>query len=108
MPEKNLTTIEEFEQEVIKSDLPSMVDFWAPWCSPCQMIGPSVEELADEYDGKINVIKVNIDDAKELSSKYSVMSIPNLLFFKKGEQVDQIIGSAEKNKLKDVIDNKLL
>lgn len=108
MPEKNLTTIEEFEQEVIKSDLPSMVDFWAPWCGPCQMIGPSVEELADEYDGKINVIKVNIDDAKELSSKYGVMSIPNLLFFKKGEQVDQIIGSAEKNKLKDVIDNKLL
>lgn len=108
MPEKNLTTVEEFEQEVVKSDLPSMVDFWAPWCGPCQMIGPSVEELANEYDGKINVIKVNIDEAKELASKYGVMSIPNLLFFKKGEQVDQIIGSAEKNKLKDIIDNKLL
>jgi thioredoxin 1 len=108
MSEKNITSVDQFEKEVINSELPSMVDFWAPWCAPCQMISPAVEELSKEYEGKVNVVKVNIDEAKELSGKYGVMSIPNLLFFKGGDQVDQVIGSVEKDKLKDIIDNKLL
>lgn len=108
MPEISITTVEEFDQTVINGSLPSVVDFWAPWCAPCQMISPTLEELATEYEGKINVVKVNIDEAKELSGKYGVMSIPNLIFFKGGEQVDQVIGSVEKDKLKEMIDNKLL
>ncbi len=108
MPEKNITSAEEFEIEVIKGKLPSLVDFWAPWCGPCQMVAPIIEELAKEYEDKINVVKVNIDEAKELAGTYGVMSIPNLLFFKDGKQVDQKIGSVDKEVIKETLDKILL
>ena len=81
-----------FDGEVVKSDLPALVDFWAPWCGPCQMMGPAIDKLAGDYAGRAKIVKVNVDDSPELASKYGIRSIPALLFFKGGEVVDQLIG----------------
>jgi len=90
-----------FESEVINSDVPVLVDFWAEWCGPCKMIGPIVDQLADEVGGAAKVAKVNVDDARDLAVKYNVRSIPLLLFFKNGEVKDQIVGaSVTKDQLK--------
>ncbi|MFH2137998.1 MAG: thioredoxin [Candidatus Omnitrophota bacterium] len=88
-----------FEQEVIKSDLPVLVDFWAAWCGPCRMVGPVIEELAKEYEGKLKVCKVNVDEASEVASKFGVMSIPTLIVFNKGEVAAQTVGAMSKEKL---------
>jgi thioredoxin 1 len=88
-----------FEEIVMKSEVPVLVDFWAEWCGPCRMIGPIVDELASELDGKIKVAKVNVDEAQELAGKFRIMSIPTLLIFKGGEVVDQIIGAVAKDHL---------
>lgn len=90
-------TDDNFEQEVLKSDLPVLVDFWATWCGPCRMVGPIVDELAKEYAGKLKVGKLNVDNNGKTSIKYGIMSIPSLLFFKKGQVVDQMVGAAPKN-----------
>jgi thioredoxin 1 len=82
-----------FENEVLKSDQPCLVDFWAEWCGPCRMVGPVVEEIAKEYEGKLKVGKVNVDQNTQTASKYGIMSIPSLLFFKQGKVVDQIVGA---------------
>ncbi len=82
-----------FEQEVLKSDLPVMVDFWAAWCVPCRLIAPIVERLADRYAGRLKVAKLDVDENQELAIQYQVMSIPTLLFFKNGQVVDRIIGA---------------
>lgn len=92
-------TDDNFEQEVIKSDLPVLVDFWATWCGPCRMVGPIVDELAKEYAGKLKVGKLNVDSNGKTSIKYGIMSIPSLLFFKRGQVVDQMVGAAPKNSL---------
>jgi len=97
----------EFEREVLKSDKPVMVDFWAPWCGPCRMVAPIVEELADEYQGQVKFLKLNTDDNVETAAKFGIRSIPTLLVFKGGQTVDQIIGFRPKGDLKRAIDKAL-
>jgi len=82
-----------FENEVIKSNIPVIIDFWAVWCGPCRMLAPITEKLAKEYAGKVKFCKLNVDENPEMSSKYQVMSIPLLLFFKDGKQMDSIVGA---------------
>lgn len=96
-----------WEIDVINSDIPVFVDFWAEWCGPCRMVGPVVEELANDYDGKIKFVKVNVDEANELASKYNVFSIPTLAIFNKGQLVTQQVGAASKESYKNMIEKTL-
>lgn len=96
-----------FEQEVIKSDLPVLVDFWAPWCGPCQIIGPTVDELAKEYEGKVKVGKLNVDENGQTASQFGVMSIPTLMFFKKGAPIKTMVGVQGKENIKKEIEEVL-
>jgi thioredoxin 1 len=96
-----------FEQEVVNSDKPVFVDFWAQWCGPCRAVAPIVDELANDYDGKIKVAKVNVDEEGELAQKFRVMSIPTLMVFKSGEVADKIIGARPKDELASVIEKNL-
>ncbi len=93
-----------WDEEVLNSELPVLVDFWAEWCGPCKMIAPSVHDLALEYDGKLNVAKLDVDSAPNIAMKYRVSSIPALIFFKDGQPVDQVIGAVAKGALKKKID----
>ena len=85
-----------FEELVIKSEIPVLLDFWAPWCGPCKMLSPIVDELAQEYEGKWLIAKVNVDDCSEVPMKYGIGNIPTLLFFKGGEMKDKMVGSTTK------------
>ena len=99
MPEPIHVTEETFEETVLKNPLPVLVDFWAEWCPPCKIIAPFIEELANEYDGKAAICKVNVDEKQEVAKKYGIMSIPTLLFFKGGEIKDQVVGALPKDQL---------
>ena len=96
-----------FEQEVLKADKPVIVDFWATWCGPCRMIAPFVEQLADEYEGKVAFMKVNVDEEPELCEKYRISSIPNLVLFKDGDVLDQSAGARPKALIAQFIEQAL-
>ncbi|MBI4310227.1 MAG: thioredoxin [Chloroflexi bacterium] len=100
-------TDSDFEEKVVKSETPVLVDFWAEWCAPCRMIAPIVEELATEYQGKLNVVKVDVDSSPETAVKYGIRSIPTLLVFKKGKVAEQVIGAMPKSVLKKRLDSAL-
>ena len=100
-------TDDNFENEVLKSDKPVLVDFWASWCSPCKMVAPVVEEIALDYAEKIKVGKLNVDDHNRTASQYGIMSIPSILFFKEGKVVDQVIGAVPKSQLKETVEKIL-
>mgnify|MGYP000001637688 CR=1 FL=1 len=89
----------DFDQEVVNSDIPAIVDFWAPWCGPCRALGPMVEDLAAEYKGRVKVAKLNIDESPRTAEKYGVRSIPTLMLFKDGKLLDTLIGLVPKDKL---------
>ncbi len=97
-------TDENFEEEVVKSDIPVLVDFYADWCGPCKMLTPIIEELATEYEGKVKIGKVDVDEAGAVAGKYGVMSIPTIIFFKGGEVVDQAVGFVPKEELAKKLD----
>lgn len=106
--EKVLTlTKDNFKDDVLNAGAPVLVDFWAPWCSPCRMIAPIVDELAADYDGKAKVGKVNVDDNREIAVEYGVMSIPTLIIFKDGKAVERIVGYKPKNELASLLDKQL-
>jgi thioredoxin 1 len=96
-----------FEQEVLQSDQPVLVDFWAPWCGPCKAIGPVIEELANNFGDKVKFMKCNVDDNPVTPGKYGIKAIPTLIFFKEGKVADQITGMVAKSKLEESITNVL-
>ncbi len=100
-------TSENFENEVVKSDIPVLIDFYADWCGPCKMMAPVVEKLAAEYDGRVKVGKVNVDDEQELAAQFRVMSIPYFLILKNGEVVDKAVGAQSQESLEEKL-NKVL
>lgn len=100
-------TDDSFNDDVLNSETPVLVDFWAEWCGPCRMVGPVVEEMAGEYEGKAKIGKINVDENPEISMKYGIRSIPSLLIFKNGEVVDQIVGAVPKSQLKKQLEAQL-
>jgi len=106
MSAENIVTLTEanFEAEVLESPTPVLVDFWAEWCGPCKMIAPILDELASEYDGKVKVGKVNIDEHQSIATQYGVRAIPTLLIFKDGEVAEQVVGLRSKRDLKANLD----
>ena len=104
MPEPKDVTETTWEEDVLNSDLPVLVDFWAEWCGPCKMIAPAVHDLAVEYGGKLNVAKLDVDGNPNIAMQYGIRSIPALIFFKDGKPVDQIVGAVPKGALKKKID----
>ena len=102
-----IKTTQQFEQDVLNSSKPVFVDFWAEWCGPCRAVSPAVEEVSKEYDGKVNFVKVNVDDNNELASRYNVLSIPTLAIFQNGKVIAQQAGAASKDKIKSYIDKNI-
>lgn len=100
-------TDDSFTAEIINSDLPAFVDFWAPWCGPCKMVGPIIEELAEEYDGKVKIAKLNVDENQKTPAQYGVRSIPTLIMFKDGKSIDQMVGAVSKAKMEEMIKKAL-
>ena len=98
-----IITEENFENEVLNSDKPVLVDFWAQWCGPCRMLGPIIEEIANDYEGKVKVGKVNVDEQPNLASKYGIASIPTVIVFKNGKPEKTLVGPRSKNEIENMI-----
>lgn len=96
-----------FESEVLQADVPVLVDFWAPWCGPCQMVGPVIDELADEFQGKAKIGKVDVDKAAQVAGKLGIQSIPTVMVFNNGQEVERIVGARNKNDYKSVLETQL-
>ncbi|NJN24339.1 MAG: thioredoxin [Acaryochloridaceae cyanobacterium RL_2_7] len=96
-----------FNDEVIESDIPVLVDFWAPWCGPCRMVSPVVDEISEEYDGQVKVVKVNTDENPSVASQYGIRSIPTLMIFKGGQRVDMVVGAVPKTTLSNTLEKYL-
>lgn len=109
MSSDNVVTLsdEEFDATVLKSDKPALVDFWAEWCQPCKMLAPTIEELADDFNGQIVVGKLNVDDNPATATKYGIRGIPTLILFKNGEVAQQMVGVKSKAEIKKVIEETL-
>ena len=100
-------TDQSFEKEVVGSDLPTEVDFWAPWCGPCRMVSPIYDKLAEEYEGKFKFCKINVDENQDTARKYQIMSIPMQLFFVNGKKVDEILGAVPEHTIRTMVDGLL-
>jgi len=106
MTDKTITVTDaNFEKEIIKSDIPVLVDFWAEWCMPCKMVTPILKEIAEEMEGKIKIARLDVDNSPQSAGQYGIRSIPSLLIFKSGSVVEQIIGALPKNTIQQKIDN---
>ena len=97
----------DFKEVVLDSELPVLVDFWAPWCGPCRMVAPVVEEIAQQYEGKIKVVKLNTDENPQIASQYGIRSIPTLMVFKDGEKKDMVVGAVPKTTLSNTLEKHL-
>jgi thioredoxin 1 len=104
----NQITDGSFEQDVLQSDIPVLIDFWAPWCGPCRAMGPVIDELAEEFAGQVKIVKMNVDENSATPGKYGIRAIPTLILFKDGEVVDQSTGAVSKSSIKEMITKKAL
>ncbi len=100
-------TAASFKQEVLDSEVPVLVDFWAPWCGPCRMVAPVVDEIAQQYDGQVKVVKLNTDENPNVASQYGIRSIPTLMIFKGGQRVDMVVGAVPKTTLSNTLEKYL-
>jgi len=96
-------TTDNFKEEVLESTVPVLADFWAQWCAPCRMVGPILAQMADEYDGKLKIAKINVDEAGELAAEYNIVSIPSILLFDKGKVVKQQVGAVPRQTLEQMV-----
>ena len=96
-----------FDSVVLKSEIPVLVDFWAPWCGPCKLLGPTLEEISLEKEGKLTIVKINIDENQEMAAKYGIKRIPTMLIFNKGDLKNQLVGSMPKKNIEDVLSQEL-